>query len=268
MTALVTGIAAAQQFDYARRPGFWEELAKAQRPGVAVICCSDSRAAPEHVTRADPGTLFVQRSVAGLVPTPPGKVEAAWLKLYHNATRRLGVRDLAGAWYGPWAAIEFPVVQLDVPNILVLGHSGCGGVGLAMQKRGARAELPDTDSWVDMVRPIVQAAVRAAGPDEAAQRYAGERAAVLWSARNLLLHERIAARVKAGKTRVYAGHYNIATGAVELWDPLAWRFRDAREHPPGICEETLRAAKPCAAQCRCIDRLPVLPRAIAPADRR
>lgn len=263
MTALVEGIAAAQQFDVARRPSFWEDLAKAQRPGVAVICCSDSRAAPEHVTRADPGTLFVQRSIAGLVPQPPGKVEAAWLKLYRNATRRMGVRDLAGAWYGPWAAIEFPVLQLEVPNILVLGHSGCGGVALALQKRGTRPNLPDTDAWVDMVRPIVQAAARVAGPDEAVQRYAAERVAVLWSARNLLLHERIAARVKEGKTRIYAGHYDIASGKVELWDPQAWRFRDAREHPPGICDDLLR---PCKPDCRCTDRLPNLPRAIARTD--
>lgn len=232
MEAFVAGVAATRAHDRAERPIFWRELARGQRPGVLVICCADSRSAPEHISSADPGALFVNRSVAGLVPTPPGPVEAAWLALYRRITRSLGLRDLASAWYGPWAAIEFPVVQLEVPNIVVLGHSGCGGVRLAMEERGSTPQLGDTDAWVDMVRPAVQAASAGLAGDEAVR--AAERAAVLWSTRNLLMHRVVAARVKAGLTRVYAARYDIASGRVEFWDAAARSFREAGAAIPSL----------------------------------
>jgi carbonic anhydrase len=251
MAAFVAGVAAAQAHERAGRPDFWRELARGQRPGVLVICCADSRSAPEHITRADPGALFVNRSVAGLVPTPPGRIEAAWLALYRRVTRRLGLRDLASAWYGPWAAIEFPVVQLEVPNIVVLGHSGCGGVRLAMEPRGSEPRLGDTDAWVDMVRPAVQAASAGLSGDDAVR--AAERAAVLWSTRNLLMHRVVAARVAEGITRVYAARYDIAGGGVEFWDPATRVFRDAAGDVTAI------STRACATGCACRSR---------PADRR
>jgi carbonic anhydrase len=257
MEAFVAGVAAAQAIDRAQRPQFWEELARAQRPGVLVICCADSRSAPEHIARSDPGALFVQRSVAGLVPTPPGRLEAAWLALYRRVTRLLGLRDLASAWYGPWAAIEFPVVQLEVPNIVVLGHSGCGGVRLARQRRGAAPELADTDAWIDMVRPTVVAATRGLD-DDAASREA-ERAAVLWSTRNLLMHPVVASRVRAGLTRVYAARYDIASGRVEFWDAAARRFRDAAVDLPPIGDGNCAVACACGAAPRGRRRFAAVP---------
>lgn len=227
MQGLVSGIASARAEDHTRRPEFWARLAEAQRPTVVVICCSDSRAAPEHITRADPGTLFVERTVAGLVPTPPGSFERGWLRLYGALTRWLGLRDLSGAWYGPWAAIEFPLVQLEVPNIVVLGHSGCGGVALAMQPRGARPDLPDTDSWIDMVRPTVHRAIAGMPKDSFEARLAAEHAVALWSRRNLLRHPAVQRRVRQAKTSVYAGHYDIASGRVSFWNDASSRFEPA-----------------------------------------
>lgn len=226
MRQFVDGIARGAE-DRARRPEFWARLAEAQRPSAMVICCSDSRAAPEHITRADPGTLFVKRTVAGLVPTPPGPLERGWLRVYGSLTRWLGLRDLSGAAYGPWAAIEFPLVQLEVPNIIVLGHSGCGGVALAMQSRGARTDLPDTDAWVDMVRPTVRRAIATMDRTSAEARLAAEHAVVLWSRRNLLRHAGIERRVRQGKANVYAGHYDIASGQVTFWNDATSRFEPA-----------------------------------------
>lgn len=236
MQALVAGIEAGRLTARAGREAYWEDLAKGQSPGIAVICCSDSRAAPEEITRADPGTMFVKRTVAGLVPVPPGRLEGAWLKLYGSLTHLLGMRELAGAWYGPWAAIEFPVVHLKVPNLLVLGHSGCGGVALARRPRGEAGHLVDTDAWVDMVRPTVQAAARRAERDGRDPQLAAEHAAILWSLRNLLLHPGVSARVQAGELRLYAGHYDIASGLVTLWNPESGAFEPIGHASPGICE--------------------------------
>jgi carbonic anhydrase len=216
--AMQTLVAAmrAQRDRHAAAQDFYRTLSTGQSPGVVVICCSDSRAAPEHIARADPGALFVERSVAGLVPPPPGAAERAWLRAYGAVTRTFGMRQLAGAWYGAWAAIEYPVMHLQVANILVLGHSGCGGIALACRPRGEQASLHDTDCWVDMVRPALRPVLRR-HPDGHGAR-AAEETAILWSRANLLRHTGIANRVRDGLTTVHAAHYDIASGEVAFYD--------------------------------------------------
>ena len=215
MQALVAAMR-AERDRHAAAQDFYRNLSAGQRPGVVVICCSDSRAAPEHITRAEPGTLFVERSVAGLVPPPPGTVERTWLRAYGAVTRIFGLRQLAGAWYGAWAAIEYPVMHLQVSNILVLGHSGCGGIALACRRRGEQALLHDTDCWVDMVRPALRSVLRQHPGGSAAR--AAEEAAILWSRANLLRHPGIASRVRGGLANVHAAHYDIASGEVAFYD--------------------------------------------------
>ncbi len=212
----------AERGRHAAAADFYRDLSAEQRPAVLVICCSDSRAAPERITQAEPGTLFVERGVAGLVPPPPGAIERAWFRVYGAVTRVLGLRELAGAWYGTWAAIEFPVMRLRVPNILVLGHSNCGGIALARQRRGEHPDLHDTDCWVDMVRPALRPVLQRHPPATAAR--AAEEAAILWSRANLLKHQGIAKLVREGKTAVHAAHYDIASGEVALFDPNRQAF--------------------------------------------
>jgi carbonic anhydrase len=250
MRGLVAGITATWA---AKRPGredFWAGLAEGQKPGVCVICCSDSRAAPEQIMQPDPGTLFVLRSVAGLVPAPPGRIEGAWMRLYGSVTRRLGMRDLAGAWYGPWAAIEYAALHLEVPNLLLLGHSGCGGIGLAGRPHGDERGLPDTDAWVDMVRPTVKAAHRKAERSGRDPKRVAEEAAILWSLRNLLLHPRVNARVTARTLRLYAGHFDIASGHISLFNPESGAFETMGAHMPGICEHETQATCNCRVKVK------------------
>lgn len=132
------------------------------------------------------------------------------------------MRQLAGAWYGAWAAIEYPVMHLQVANILVLGHSGCGGIALACRRRGEQASLHDTDCWVDMVRPALAPVLRRHPGDDGAR--AAEETAILWSRANLLRHRGIAGTVNAGLATVHAAHYDIASGEVAFYDEAAGEF--------------------------------------------
>lgn len=108
-------------------------------------------------------------------------------------------------------------------------------------------QLGDTDAWVDMVRPAVQAASAGLSGDDAIR--AAERAAVLWSTRNLLMHRVVAARVEAGLTRVYAARYDIASGRVEFWDAASRLFREAGTEISAI------ATKACVG-CACGEDVP------------
>ena len=74
-----------------------------QHPHTVVICCSDSRVIPEQIFHADIGDLFVIR-VAGNV---------------------LGRHQLG--------SIEYAVEHLGCKTVVMLGHTGCGAVGAAIE---------------------------------------------------------------------------------------------------------------------------------------
>jgi carbonic anhydrase len=77
------------------------ELPQGQHPHAAVLSCSDSRVAVELLFDSGFGDLFVIRN-AGNTCTP-----------------------------GSLASVEYAVEALNVPLVLVMGHSGCGAVGAA-----------------------------------------------------------------------------------------------------------------------------------------
>jgi len=87
-----------------RDPDFFSRLQHGQAPEALWIGCSDSRVPPEQLCNAAPGNLFIHRNVANLV-----------------ASRDTGFMSV----------LEYAVVQLGVPHIVVCGHHGCGGVAAA-----------------------------------------------------------------------------------------------------------------------------------------
>lgn len=95
-----------------------DALAAGQRPWASVLCCADSRVAPEWIFACGAGELFEVRSAG-------------------NTAFDEGV-----------ASLEYAVAELAVPLILVMGHSGCGAVTAAM------ASNPLTPLLEELVAPI------------------------------------------------------------------------------------------------------------------
>ena len=108
----------------------WAELAEGQSPKVMVIACSDSRVEPSIIFGAKPGEMFVVRNVAALAPpfeTTPGH-------------------------HGVSAALEFAVTQLEVEEIVVMGHGLCGGCAASLTGQFDDAELGEGKFIADWVR--------------------------------------------------------------------------------------------------------------------
>ena len=168
------------------------ELARGQSPDALWIGCSDSRVIPEEITDADPGELFVLRNIANVVPP-------------------CGTNNTVGS------IIEFAVLRLRVTNIIVCGHTGCGGIAALHDDAPDPIREPHLAHWIDLIRPAADR-VAAMGLPEAERADATSRANVLLQRDNLLTYPCVEAGLAAGTLSVSAALYTLTSGEVLVFD--------------------------------------------------
>lgn len=175
--------------------------ADGQHPRAMVIQCCDSRFNVVDMFGAEPGDLFIVRNIASLVP-PYGPD--------HNH-------------HGTSAAVEFAVNVLHVAHIVVVGHSGCGGVGACHDMcAGLAPELEKTSSfigrWMDILRPGYER-VAARVSDESERRTALEHEAILVSLENLETFPFVTEAREAGMLTLHGCWFDIGTGNLLSFSP-------------------------------------------------
>ena len=107
-------------------PEYFKRLAALQRPEFLWIGCSDSRVPANEVTGTQPGEIFVHRNVANLV-----------------ISTDMNLRSV----------LEFAIVELEVKNIVVCGHYGCGGVKASLDGHSHGI----LDGWLRNIKEVYQA---------------------------------------------------------------------------------------------------------------
>lgn len=112
------------------------KLSEGQHPFAVVLCCSDSRVAPEILFDQQLGDVFVIRNAGNVVD-----------------------EDVLGS-------IEYAVEHLESPLVVVLGHSSCGAVTAACQG----GELPG--HLVDIAKRIKPSISMDCCIDDNARRHA------------------------------------------------------------------------------------------------
>ncbi|MEO1549655.1 MAG: carbonic anhydrase [Pseudomonadota bacterium] len=187
--------------DYTENHAWYERLAEeGQRPRTMLITCCDSRIQWSSIFGAETGEFFIHRNIANLVP--PYQPD--------------------GALHGTSAAVEYAVTSLHVSNIVVLGHSNCGGVkGCHDMCQGHAPELEDESSfvgrWMDLLRPKYALVEDIA--DEAERLEALEKQCVLASLENLLTFPFVAQGVTEDRLALHGLWHHIAKGGLEVYDP-------------------------------------------------
>lgn len=184
--------------------GLYERMAReGQRPRVAMVACCDSRVDPAIVFDCDPGMLFTARNIANLVPP----------------------FEQSGRYHGTSAALEFAVNVLQVPDLVVLGHSRCGGIRALLSGPQATAEtMPFVGAWMSLAQEARAAAI-AAAPTSLEERAAlCERLAIRLSLRNLRTFPTIRDRVEDGSLRLHGWHFDFADGVLSRLDEASDRF--------------------------------------------
>ena len=186
----------------------WAELAEGQSPRVMVIACSDSRVDPSQIFDARPGEMFVVRNVAALVPP----------------------YEPDNNYHGVSAALEFAVTQLEVQELVVMGHGFCGGCAAALTGQFEDAELGAGHfiaHWIDMLREA-RDAVRARHPQLDRQAFLEmELEGVKVSLRNLRTFPWVREREADGRLKLHGAYFAIADGVLHVCDEAKGAFAPA-----------------------------------------
>ncbi|CAA2973552.1 carbonic anhydrase, chloroplastic [Olea europaea subsp. europaea] len=181
---------------YEKNPALYGELAKGQSPTYMVFACSDSRVCPSHVLNLHPGEAFMVRNIANMVPA-------------YDKVRYSGVGS----------AIEYAVLHLKVKEIIVIGHSACGGIkGLMSLSDDGSTSTDFIEDWVKIGLPA-KAKVKAELGDAPFADQCGlcEKEAVNVSLGNLLSYPFVREGLVKKTLALKGGYYDFAKGSFELW---------------------------------------------------
>ena len=202
---LYEGIKKFQTNEFIPRQQFFEDLGQNQNPHTLFIGCSDSRVVPSLITQTFPGELFVVRNIANLIP----------FYKKHSDT-----------YLATTAAIEYAVNQMNVSNIIVCGHSNCGGCAALYQDKELK-NLPHTRKWMELAHPVKKIVEEKIAKNKITLEQRSvitEQLNIVEQMGHLLKYSYIKKRVKEGTINVMGLYYNIEKGEIYNYDKRLKRF--------------------------------------------
>jgi carbonic anhydrase len=183
----------------ARRHQF-KLLADSQHPEYLFITCSDSRIVPDLILDTGPGDLFITRNAGNVVPVTAQDVD------------------------GCTATIEYAVEVLKVRHAILCGHSDCGAMKAALNRKELE-KLPKAKRWLEHV----EAAFAHRQPLNPLDGTHVELASLIRGnvvAQLLNLHAQPSVRraEAEGRLTVQGWFYDILTGRIEEYDEKLKKF--------------------------------------------
>jgi len=201
MQSLIEGYRIFRETYFRANRAIFDQLALGQSPKAMVISCCDSRVDPGLIFSADPGEIFTLRNVANLVP--PFSPD--------------------DSYHGTSSAIEFAVRGLGVPDIIIMGHSRCGGIRALL---GAH-EGDFIGPWMRIAQPALQRAIKLAGEDDPDElRRICERETLKDSLVNLRGFPWIRERIRAGTLTLHGWYFDIEAGLLLALDEETGEFKE------------------------------------------
>ncbi|MDD4526672.1 MAG: carbonic anhydrase [Candidatus Margulisbacteria bacterium] len=197
MQTLLKGIVEFKEKDFEKYKELFTSICKHQDPHTLFIGCSDSRVIPNMITKTLPGELFVLRNIANLVPP------------YREVDEYLATTS----------GIEYAVKQLNVENIIVCGHSNCGGCASLFIENTGSDELPATSKWMNLAKNVLKQ-VNEQLPDGSleAKGWLAEQINVVEQMKHLLTYPYIKEKYEKKEINIFGWHYIIETGDVFNYD--------------------------------------------------
>lgn len=193
MEKLFQGIAHFRKEDFEAHRKLFEELGRKQQPHTLFIGCVDSRVVPHLITNTKPGELFTVRNIANIVPP------------YRQTDEYVSTT----------AAIEYAIQVLEIENIVVCGHSNCGGCAAMHRPAEELEHIPNVRRWLEVSRDVPAMVGRELPEGSPAEvEWLTEQTNVVVQMRNLLTYPYVRERFEQGKLDILGWYYIIETGEI------------------------------------------------------
>jgi len=213
MKKIIRGIHKFHDEVFPRYQGLFHDLADGQHPRALFVTCADSRVLPSLFTQTEPGELFLCRNAGNMIPP--------------HGTQSGGVT----------ATIEYAVMALKVPHVVVCGHSDCGAMRALLHPEKTEG-MPNVQAWLnhgELARQIVAEMHPDLSEAEKVDLLIKEN--VVAQLDHLKTHPPVATGLRRGTLQVHGWVYHIASGEMEAWDQEKRVFRPIEELYQPLIEE-------------------------------
>lgn len=200
LAKIVNGVAKFQSEVFPTQKTLFDHLRHQQHPVATFFTCADSRIVPNMLLQAGPGEIFTERTPGNIVPK---------------------YSDHVG---GVTASMEFAVMVLRVPLIVICGHSDCG-VMKALLESEQTAGMPALQSWMRHALPARERLLREhreASKEEQLRRITEYN--VLTQLENLRTHPAVESALAKGELEIQGWVYDIGRGAISVADEQTGNF--------------------------------------------
>jgi carbonic anhydrase len=206
LAKLVEGVRKFQAEVYPTQRDIFERLKSRQQPIAMFITCADSRVVPNLFTQTGPGDIFVERNPGNLVPQ---------------------YSEFVG---GVSAGVEYAMLVLKVPLVIICGHTDCGVMKSLVHEEHAQG-LPAVQEWMryaSEARHRIMRDHRHATEEEKLRSMTEYN--VLAQIENLKSHPSVQSRVTSGEVDVRGWVYDIGNGSIWAAEPESGNFRKIGVH--------------------------------------
>ena len=202
MDLLFDGIKEFNTNDFLEHKDLFEKMGRKQTPHTLFIGCSDSRVVPSLITKTLPGELFIVRNIANVVP-------------YYR---------LAEEYLATTSAIEYAVQVLNVENIVVCGHSNCGGCNALFHEEEPLDALPHTKRWLDLSSRVREKIEKSGIQDPREREWMTEQLNIIEQMNHLITYPYIKEKYREKSINIFGWYYIIETGEVFNYDKDRKKF--------------------------------------------
>lgn len=195
MQKLLEGLVEFKRNEFEQHKKLFENLGRQQNPHTLFVGCSDSRVMPNMITKTLPGELFMVRNIANIVP------------LYRQSSEFLATTS----------AIEYAIQVLNVGNIVVCGHSNCGGCAALYWDDEKLKSIPHTRKWLELSSKVREKVEKQLPDgDLAAREWLTEQINIVEQIKHLFSYPFIKEKYQQSRLEIYGWYYIIETG--EIYD--------------------------------------------------
>lgn len=204
MNSIINGAIKFMHEDFLEQKDLFEKLSSSQDPHTLFIGCSDSRVVPNLITSTLPGELFVVRNIANIVP----------------------VYKASNEYLATTSAIEYAINALNVRNIVICGHSNCGGCESIYHPQKLES-LPTVKNWLWQLNDIKEEVLKAQrdfGLSEQEKYYFTQRLNILTSLENIKTYPNVQEKMQKNELNLHGWHYVIDSGQVFAYDGNSFKL--------------------------------------------